>query len=275
VFVRNGQSGSAVDGIAALGPQDLRVMTHQLGHAIGRLADEYSTPERRCPANLAVGPNVAESPDPGAAPWKHWVEARHPGVEMYEGAAGKRKGAWTPTMSDCAMSQGRGFCLVCREAIVLRIHSIVDPIDACAPAVQPPGIREPYVLGEAGLKFRVEVLRPQTHALEVRWWVLSETEAPSTGSGGRSRATAAPDRSARGPLAPIHSEPKLVVKDSSSREHEFVLEPRDLAPGRYRVVCRVEDTTRVPGDKWAWVLSDPRGLLQSERVWLVQVKAPR
>ncbi len=272
VFVRNGVSGSAVDGIAALGPQDMRVLTHQLGHAIGRLADEYSTPERRCPANLADGPNVAESPDPGAAPWKHWFEVRHPGVEMYEGAGGRRKGAWSPTMSDCAMSQGRGFCLVCREAIVQRIYSVVDPIDACQPAVQPPGIKEPYVLTTSSLKFRVEVLRPLTHALEVRWWVLSEAQTPSTGGG---RVTAATDRSARGPLSPIHYEPKEVVKNGSTREHEFTLDPRDLAPGRYRVVCRVEDTTRVPGDKWAWVISDPRDLLKSERVWLVQVKAPR
>jgi len=272
VYVRNGVSGSAVDGIAALGPQDMRVLTHQLGHSIGRLADEYSTPERRCPANMVDGPNVAERSDPLATPWKHWIEAKHPGVEMFEGAGGRRKGAWSPTLGDCAMAQGRGFCLVCREAIVLGIYATVDPIEACKPAVQPPGIKEPYVLGASGLKFQVEVLRPATHALEVRWWVLSEAETPVAG---KARVSAALDRSARGPLAQIALGPKAVVRNEAAREHEFALAPGDLAPGRYRVVCRVEDATRIPGDKWPWVLSDPRGLLQSERVWLVQVKAPR
>ena len=67
----------------------------------------------------------------------------------------------------CVMSNGEFFCVVCQEALVLRIYSIVDPIESCSPAAVPQGIREPYKVGEEPLELRVQVMKPATHALEV------------------------------------------------------------------------------------------------------------
>jgi hypothetical protein len=39
-------------------------------------------------------------------------------------------------------------------------------------------------------------------------------------------------------------------------------------------VCRVTDTTLLPGEKWPWVLKDEWELLRSERCWWVQVLEP-
>ena len=43
---------------------------------------------------------ITARPGPGEearVPWVHWLEAKHPGVGVYEGAAGRVKGAWRPT----------------------------------------------------------------------------------------------------------------------------------------------------------------------------------
>jgi len=45
----------------------------------------------------------------------------------------------------------------------------------------------------------------------------------------------------------------------------------DLEPGRYRVLCRVRDTTLVGRGRVPWVLRDEHGLLESERGWWVRV----
>ncbi len=45
-----------------------------------------------------------------------------------------------------------------------------------------------------------------------------------------------------------------------------------MEPGRYRVVCRAVDDTRISGDRYPWVLKDDHGLLESERAWWVKVE---
>jgi hypothetical protein len=53
--------------------------------------------------------------------------------------------------------------------------------------------------------------------------------------------------------------------------HTLSLKRRDLAPGRYRLICRAKDTTEIRGDRWPWVLKDEEGVLESERAWWVEV----
>ena len=54
--------------------------------------------------------------------------------------------------------------------------------------------------------------------------------------------------------------------------HEFKVKAKDLEPGRYRVVCRVRDTTLLRGERFPWVLKDENGVLESERAWWVVVR---
>ena len=72
-------------------------------------------------------------------------------------------------------------------------------------------------------------------------------------------------------LVPIAAKPKAESRGNKKGEHDFTLRPRELSAGRYRVVCRVRDTTEIRGEKLPWVLEDEWGLLESERMWLVQV----
>jgi hypothetical protein len=286
VFVKTGVLGTGGGGIATIGGREVRTVIHEFGHSFGWLGDEYASAQSHAQGTGAVreSVNVAASEDPDAAPWKHWLDAKHPGVGLYEGAAGRARGAWRPTSTGCVMDSSEAFCVVCREALVLRIYSVVDPIESCTPRPMPRGVGEAYTVGENGLDFRVEVLRPRTHPLEVRWWVLPASALPSSGSGASGESGSVTDsdgtggptqRTKRGPLAPIDAKPAREVLASATGVHDFRIARGDLAPGRYRVVCRAKDTTKLRGERWPWVLSDPLGLLESERAWWIEVPAAR
>ncbi len=278
-FVRNGVLGTGGGGIATIGGREATTTVHEWGHAFGRLGDEYETaqsahqgdPSR--PPNRAA--NVSDTEDPKLVPWAHWLEAKHPGVGVYEGAAGRVRGAWRPTSTGCTMSSGERFCLVCQEALVLRIYDYVDPIDDVVPEAQPLRNKPPIVMGRDGLTFDVQVMRPTSHALEVTWWILPEARFPSTGKdstpGIRASKPGARDRSRRGALMPITDEPWGRVRTEMDGKHRLDLKATDLEPGKYLVVCRAKDTTKLRGEKWPWVLKDEKGLLESERAWWIQV----
>ena len=82
-------------------------------------------------------------------------------------------------------------------------------------------------------------------------------------------------RSTRNPveLAPIDAKPAQKSKGKRDGEHDFRFKRSAFPPGRYRVICRVTDPTKLRGDRHPWVLKDDRGLLQSEVGWWVRVPA--
>mgnify|MGYP001449177987 CR=1 FL=1 len=76
----------------------------------------------------------------------------------------------------------------------------------------------------------------------------------------------------RGRLPKIVDRPHFTSRNNSSRVHKLRLLRSETKPGRYRVVCRVRDTTRIRDEKWPWVLRDEDGVLESERVWWLLVR---
>ena len=50
-----------------------------------------------------------------------------------------------------------------------------------------------------------------------------------------------------------------------------MFDPRDHEPGLYRVIVRVNDPTKLRSERFAWVLKDEDGVLESERGWWVLV----
>ena len=114
-------------------------------------------------------------------------------------------------------------------------------------------------------------MRPEKHALEARWWVLPEGEAPAAPAPPANQGPFS-DRRARGPLTELTASPTAETRPDRKGVARFKLDTSRLDPGRYRVVCRVLDTTKIRGEKWAWVLADPHGLLESERAWWVTVQ---
>ena len=155
----------------------------------------------------------------------------------------------------------------------------MDPIESVTPNPIAQAARDALKFEGDTLEIVANVMKPATHALEVTWWVLPEAKLPaSAGTSSKSGKTGvegARERWRRGALDPIADEPRTVTKTNASGVHKLVLKRTELPAGRYRVICRVKDTTRFRGDKFPWVLKDELGLLESERGWWVEVpKAP-
>lgn len=273
VFVpADGFQGNGDENIGIVSGRSETCLFHEFGHAFAGLGDEYAT--YTYPRGKVVPkPNVSDTDDPSKVPWRHWLEADAPEVGIHRGGDGRLEGAWRPVAGNCAMECGAQFCRVCREAVVLSIHALVDPIESCEPAahalssVAPPMVAD----DDGGYRFEVQVLQPKTHGLDVQWWVLPAADvswpedAPSTPGVG------AADRRARGPLPEIAAPPNEESRGSRRSIHRFRWTPEPGTEGRYRVVCRVRDSTVVAGQKWPWVLKDERGLLESERGWWIEL----
>lgn len=263
-IVKAGSMGTGGGGIAAIGGRADDTLVHEWGHAFGGLSDEYSTftGHRGSPRDTV---NVSTTDDLTRVPWKHFVDAKMPGIGAYRGADGRLDGAWKATSGNCRMASSAQFCPVCREQMVLQIHRRVDPIDAHAPATARDAAHALPV--GAGLNFEVTVLAPQTHELAVRWHVLPAAAAIAATDDAR-----LPDRSRRGPLQPIDDKGSAGTHLGRGR-HRLQIGPKELDPGRYQIVCRVADDAKPSGQSWPWVLKDDRQLLQSERVWWIDVPA--
>lgn len=261
-IVKAGSMGTGGGGIAAIGGRADDTMVHEWGHAFAGLADEYSTftGHRGAPHDAT---NVSTTDDLKKVPWRHFIEAGVPGVGAYRGADGRIKGAWKPTSGGCTMENGVQFCPVCREAFVLQIYRRVDPIESVKP--KPVRDKAKALQGAEGFDFEVTVMQPKTHPLDVRWHVL-----PAAAAIAPTREERLPDRNDRGKLAAIEGKGTPGAYVGNGR-FQFHLGVRDLAPGRYQVVCRVRDDAKPAGQQWPWVLKDDRQLLQSERVWWVEV----
>lgn len=260
VFVKAGQLGTGGGGVAVIGGREDDTVIHEWGHAFAGLADEYIDQVHR--GRTADSINVAGSGDPKTVPWRHWLEAGAPGIGVYEGAAGMQRGAWKPTTGGCVMEHGRYFCAVCREAVVLAIHRRVDPIDGAKPE---PGST---LRSKPAPTLTVDVLRPRTHGLDVRFWVLPKAQAPAERPEPQG---ARRDRAERGALPPIAGEPDWVVFNAG-KQVQWKVPVRERKPGTYVVVCRVRDTTKVARDTLPWVLKDDAGVLESERRWTLLVE---
>ena len=275
-FVRAGLHGTGGNGWAAIGGRQESTVIHEWGHAFASLGDEYTeyTGHR---GTVRERPNVSSSNDPDRVPWKHWLQADARGVGIYEGADGRVKGAFKPTSAGCVMGEEpQRFCVVCREALVLSIYRYVDPIDGASPE---PFSKTNYELlfqrrpehsrNRPAHEFEVRVMRPKSHHLEVSWWVVpldkGENVTPPDLVAGAS------DRKLRPALEPFTQKPDKTSDYTKTGVHEFELDPDDYEPGRYQVICRVRDTTEIRGEKLPWVLKDEWGLLESERMWIVQV----
>jgi hypothetical protein len=272
-FVKGASGGSAGSGYACLGGLEEKKLIHCFGHAFADLADESAGLSHE-PGAAKDHVNVSISEDAERLPWRHWIKAKVPGVGTYEGAAGFQRGVWKPNASNCVM-EGLGgehfYCLVCQEAVVLRIYALVDPIESARPEMKPGVAAVPIVLGEEPTQFEVRVMMPRTHELEVHWWMLSEARAaPAAGeSAARPFAANFGDRRDRGSLEAITEKPRAITSGDKNGVHSLSLRASDLGAGVYRIVCRVKDTTRLPKERWPLVMKDEFGVLESERAWLV------
>ena len=70
----------------------------------------------------------------------------------------------------------------------------------------------------------------------------------------------------------MSEKPTRQGRAESDAESVLSLLRDELAPGLYRITCRVKDPTELRGERFPWVLKDERGLLESERIWWLEVR---
>ena len=113
------------------------MMVHELGHALGLLADEYDGTIWGTPGNIYDGqePSNVNSTieiDPVLIKW--WEHLGYEGVDIFEGALSFDFGVYRPTQSSCLMrilTDSKGnylpFCRVCREdGLIPRISALAS-----------------------------------------------------------------------------------------------------------------------------------------------------
>ncbi len=149
------------------------VMTHELGHSLANLADEYEDPLPGYEPGDSE-PNVTFETERDAIPWVDWIEPAMPlpspeedayagQVGLFEGARYRESGIYRPELT-CRMRElGRDFCTICREALVAAHYRHLAPSDALGGDVVAD-------VGET-LFFDAAPVQPESETVSVVWTV--------------------------------------------------------------------------------------------------------
>ncbi len=306
VFAQMGKLGMGGMGIATTGPRG--VVVHEFGHAFIGLLDEYSNNPGE-PTGIFTAANASTTPE--NPPWQHFLDAKYPGVGVYEGGATFYKGVWRPAPG-CAMNSGGSapYCPVCREAGVLMIYERVSPIDQ----IWPPEREVTWAVGaETRPTFRVLPMQPAGHKLQVKWFLGAAPEVTETAKdeepeydpeadgegldpferrlrrkragkgGGAAKKPALPTpigfrpgmrRRATG-TAHLPLPRGKRIRGKMKREKKLgpvhTAIVPDLPVGRHILTVVVWDPAKPKGHKRPWVLKDERALLEDRYEWRIEV----
>lgn len=150
------------------------ILVHESGHTLGALGDEYTAANPGYPTN-DVEPNTTTNTVYSKIKWNAWISNSTPiptpvtvsyenTVGLFQGAHYHTNGWYRPCENCCMQSFGVGFCPVCQEALVLAIYGRVRPIDGYLPYPNTLSITSP-----PALSFKLNLLQPATHNLNVLW----------------------------------------------------------------------------------------------------------
>lgn len=147
------------------------ILLHELGHALGDLADEYDyggassysgpEPTERNASKLQASAMLAQ-----LKKWHLWIGTNDPAydgmVSTYQGAVYSQFGVYRPTNNSLMRNLGRPFNLPSIESIVVEIYKIVDPIETGSPTA-------PTYTGTETLF--IDPADPIGHSLAIQWKV--------------------------------------------------------------------------------------------------------
>ena len=303
-FARKGQLGMGGGGIATTGRRV--AVVHEFGHAFIGLLDEYANNPGAPMGGFGGGmgmfgraPNAApadpddprKEPSWDMVPWRHWLELRNSPVGLSLGGATYQIGVFKPT-SSCSMNSGSDpYCVVCREAGVLRIYSYINPIEESGPSADIITL----VPGEKR-EFFVQPMQPMKHNLDVEWYLemlpagavtagpdlapdyreYGESFVRDERAAGRWKVDG--DRAFARRQNPLPEGPppgevlKAKTRKAGKRGFQSVPDIPDLAPGAWKLTARVRDGTKVPGSKHPWVIKDTARILEERRTWTLEVR---
>jgi hypothetical protein len=155
------------------GSSMVEVQVHEVGHAIGGVADEYDYPNGTYSGPEPGQANITTSPV--GQKWSHWHG--FDGISAFEGAGYHLRGLFRPRI-DCLMrSLGQKICAVCGEQKILRLHeratSIQDP--------QPATLVVPARRGDKKT-FSIRSIAPIGNAPTITWRVDDDVRATGVSS---------------------------------------------------------------------------------------------
>jgi hypothetical protein len=187
---QGGSDGFGTMAIASTGavsgekpPYPPGILTHETGHVLANLGDEYTAPYSGFPDTEE--PNTTQQTNRLLIKWKVWVSTNTPiptpetvgegVVGLFEGAHYHETGWYRPELN-CAMGNlGVPFCSVCSEALVLAIYQRVRPVDGFSPAST-----NFSVSTNQALTFTLSLLQPTMHNLDVQWFTNGVARSGAT-----------------------------------------------------------------------------------------------
>lgn len=143
------------------------ITAHEIGHSFAFLADEYYAGD-----NFALEkPNMTQQSNSALVKWKNWVGSNNVGV--FQHCCGGNSALWYKPHNNCKMQAlNQPYCSVCTEAIVEKIHQLVNPVVAYNPTSA--------VISSPGqfLSFRLtELVVPVPNTLKIDWQLDGTTIA--------------------------------------------------------------------------------------------------
>jgi hypothetical protein len=217
-------------------PNPPYILTHETGHVLANLSDEYTYTNPYAGAPSTEGANTTQQTNRELIKWNAWISTNTPVPSpdtLGDGVVGLFQGAqyhptnWYRPELNCAMGAlGVPFCSVCSEALVLAIYQRVRPVDGFSPASTNFSVTTPQAL-----IFSLALLQPATHNLNVQWFTNG-------------------------------------VSGTGATNLSFMLSPQSLANGTNWVNAVVKDNTSL-------VRNDPTNLLSQTVTWTVNVSLPQ
>ncbi|MFY0713869.1 T9SS type A sorting domain-containing protein [Seonamhaeicola sp. NFXS20] len=140
------------------------VIMHEIGHSLFDLKDEYYPGDELA----AEAINMTQETNPTLVKWKNWINTNNVGVYQYTCDTGNCAD-WYKPHQNCIMEKiDKGFCSVCKEGIIAKIHELVSPIDSYTP------ISSTVEVSNFPIDFSLNLIKPNPNTL-VSVWTLNNS----------------------------------------------------------------------------------------------------
>jgi hypothetical protein len=184
--VPGGSDGFDKTAISSTGASYAEILTHESGHVVANLGDEYTNANPGFPDTEE--PNTTRQTNRALIKWQAWISTNTPvptpPVDAYSSSVGLFEGAhyhptnWYRPQLNCLMrSLYSPFCAVCSESMVLSFYRRLKPIDSFTPASTNLSISTTQ-----SLSFNLVLLQPSTHSLNIQWFMNGNPIAQATNS---------------------------------------------------------------------------------------------
>lgn len=153
-----------------------KVLAHEMGHAFGRVTDEYWT-------TTGLSPNKAPfGTPPENLSWRRWIGApdnngTFVGRNRYDDNLANPGAEWIRPSQSCLMrftEDARSFCPVCSQEIIKKVHELVSSV----------GTRTPSATNQVNVRnFSINnLITPDQNTLICDWYIGDEDAASMLGS---------------------------------------------------------------------------------------------